>query len=327
MGVGPDFTVVTPSEHQIDYIHRRTESEEIYFVVNSADAPVDAECTFRVAEGAQPFLWNAEDGSVRPCPLYRAEAGSIRVPLRLPAVSSVFVVFQSTTGDDPVVALRRSGQASTGLLDRDLEVLRRTSNGARIRVRRGGSFELTTAGGRSGTVEIADPPGDFVLDGPWTLEFPDGQGAPSSLRLDKLVSWPRLEDEAARTFSGTARYRTTFDVLDESLGEGQLLHLDLGEVAEVAEVLVNGKSLGILWNAPFRVDVTRWLKAGANKLEVKVTNLWHNRIVGDLRFPDAGIHARTNLKHKFRADMELLPSGLLGPVVLGAEVEVDVPLR
>ena len=62
-------------------------------------------------------------------------------------------------------------------------------------------------------------------------------------------------------------------------------------------------------------------------IEVKVTNLWHNRIVGDLRSPEAGVHTRTNLKHMFRADMELLRSGLLGPVVLRSTVEFDVPIR
>jgi hypothetical protein len=98
-------------------------------------------------------------------------------------------------------------------------------------------------------------------------------------------------------------------------------------LAEIAEVSVNGTPIDILWNPPFRADVTRLPKAGANRLEVKVTNLWHNRIVGDLRSPEASVHARTNLKHKFRADMELLRSGLLGPVVLRSTVEVDVPIR
>ena len=104
------------------------------------------------------------------------------------------------------------------------------------------------------------------------------------------------------------------------------LQLDLGEGAEVAEVSVNGTPIDIIWNPPFRADVTGLLKAGANRLEVKVTNLWHNRIVGDLRSPEAGVHARTNLKHKFSASMELLPSGLLGPVVLRSSVEFDMPI-
>ena len=79
---------------------------------------------------------------------------------------------------------------------------------------------------------------------------------------------------------------------------------------------VNGTSAGVAWKPPYRVDVTGLLQTGTNRLEVKVTNLWHNRIVGDLRYPEAGEFAKTNMKHKFSADMDLLPSGLHGPVVL-----------
>ncbi len=84
MGLRPDFSVEAPVEYELDYIHRRTKSEELYFVVNSADEPAEAECSFRVAEGSRPFLWNPEDGSVTPCPVYRLEAGAVRVPLKLP---------------------------------------------------------------------------------------------------------------------------------------------------------------------------------------------------------------------------------------------------
>ena len=100
----------------------------------------------------------------------------------------------------------------------------------------------------------------------------------------------------------------------------QVLELDLGQVAEVAEVSVNGAPTGITWKPPYRVDMTGLLKAGTNHLEVKVTNLWHNRIVGDLKYPDAGEFTKTNMKHKFNTDMELLRSGLIGPVVLRQKV-------
>ena len=115
-------------------------------------------------------------------------------------------------------------------------------------------------------------------------------------------------------FSGTARYTTSVDLPDGYTD--RVLELDLGQVAEVAEVSVNGTSADVAWKPPYRVDVTGLLQTGTNRLEVKVTNLWHNRIVGDLRYPEAGEFASTNLKHKFSADMDLLRSGLLGPVVL-----------
>ncbi|HJO04580.1 MAG TPA: glycosyl hydrolase [Acidobacteriota bacterium] len=327
MGLRPDFAVEASAEHELDYIHRRTESEELYFVANGADEPVEAECSFRVAEGSKPFLWNPEDGSVTPCPTYRLEAGAVRVPLKLPQVSSMFVVFRTGQGGDHVVDLGRKDHAAPSLLDRDLEVLALTPTHARIRAQRAGTFKLTTASGRSATVEVADPLGDIMPAGPWMLEFPEGHGAPASVELDELRSWADLESEAARAFAGTARYTTTMQVPAANLDGSHALHLDLGEVAEIAEVSVNGTPIDVLWSPPFRADVTGLLKAGANRLEVQVTNLWHNRIVGDLRSPEAVAHAPTNLKHKFSADMDLLPSGLLGPVVLRSCTEVDIAIR
>jgi hypothetical protein len=89
--------------------------------------------------------------------------------------------------------------------------------------------------------------------------------------------------------------------------------LDLGDVKNLAEVSVNGTSLGILWKRPFRVDVTGALKPGANQIEVKVTNLWVNRMIGD-RQPDASTKYTFTSPAFYKADSPLLPSGLLGPV-------------
>ena len=95
---------------------------------------------------------------------------------------------------------------------------------------------------------------------------------------------------------------------------GAELWLDLGGVKNLAEVAVNGSPLGILWKAPFRVNVTRALKPGANAVEIKVTNLWVNRIIGD-RQPGATPYTFTVMRF-YRADSPLLPSGLLGPVAV-----------
>jgi hypothetical protein len=173
-----------------------------------------------------------------------------------------------------------------------------------------------TDNSRSATVKISDPQPDIALAGPWKLQFPAGRGAPASIELEVLKCWTKLEPRGARVFSGTARYITTIQVPGAYIDSGHVLELDLGRVTEIAEVSVNGTQTGITWKPPYRVDVTGLLKAGTNRLEVKVTNVWHNRIVGDLRYPDAGEFAPTNMKWKFSADMELLPSGLVGPVVL-----------
>ena len=96
---------------------------------------------------------------------------------------------------------------------------------------------------------------------------------------------------------------------------GQSLWLDLGDVRELAEVRVNGQSCGITWAPPFRVDISRALKPGANQLEIEVVNFWPNRIIGDQSLPEAQRLTRTNVR-KLTADTPLMPSGLFGPVKL-----------
>lgn len=321
--VRPDFTVESPDSPAIDYIHRRTENEDVYFVTNSADEPVDAECSFRVDEAAAPSFWNPVDGSVTPCPVYRREDGRTRVPIRLAPASSIFVVFARDSETEHVVGIERSDTGAVALVVPDLEVLACSSSAVRVRARSGGSVALRTNRGRSATFELPAPPPDLPLSGPWTLRFPEGKGAPDRIDLDALVSWTELEPEGARVFSGTAIYETTFEVPSDYLVPDRSVSLDLGRVAEVADVSINGEPAGLLWCPPYTMDVTDRVHAGTNRLEIRVTNVWHNRIVGDLRYPNAGEFARTNIKNRFRAEMELLPSGLMGPVVLQAAGVVE----
>jgi hypothetical protein len=114
-------------------------------------------------------------------------------------------------------------------------------------------------------------------------------------------------------FSGTGTYTKTIQAPADWFKTGAQLWLDLGDVKNIAEVSVNGKSLGILWKPPFRTNVTGALKPGANAVVIKVTNLWVNRLVGDQQ---PGITQKTTFTSQqfYRADSPLLPSGLLGPV-------------
>jgi hypothetical protein len=171
--------------------------------------------------------------------------------------------------------------------------------------------------------------------------FPAGWGAPPEIHLDKLLSWPEHSDARVRYFSGTATYKTSFAALE--VDADCKIFLDLGRVEVIAEVWLNGKSLGTLWKPPFDCEVTGLLRAKANDLEVRVTNLWPNRLIGDEQFPDdcaADGSWRKGVipawpewlktgkprpeprrltfctwKH-WGQDDALLPSGLLGPVTL-----------
>jgi len=88
-------------------------------------------------------------------------------------------------------------------------------------------------------------------------------------------------------------------------------------VQHTAEVTVNGKPLGIIWHAPYKVDITSALKQGENELSIKVTNPWVNRLIGDQQPGATKITFTTS--NPYRAKSKLIPSGLLGPVRLLSE--------
>ena len=92
--------------------------------------------------------------------------------------------------------------------------------------------------------------------------------------------------------------------------------LSLGTVKETARVRLNGKDLGVVWCAPWQVDITAAAKRGENLLEIEVVNLWPNRLIGDASLPKDQRRTITNVRRFERPGATLLESGLLGPVTL-----------
>ena len=152
-----------------------------------------------------------------------------------------------------------------------------------------------------------------ALGGPWAVSFQEGRGAPAGTTLPALGPLNENADPAIRYFSGVATYSRSF-AAPKGWKAGQPLVLDLGEAREVAEVRVNGKLAGYAWHAPYRVDIGAAMRKGANTLEVKVANLWVNRLIGDQQ-PGAQKVTWTAIP-TYRADAPLRRSGLIGPVAL-----------
>ena len=157
-------------------------------------------------------------------------------------------------------------------------------------------------------------PGQEVA-GPWTLSFQPGRGAPSQpMVLKQLQSLTESPVEGIRYFSGTVTYRTSFEWKpDEAVG-GEVF-LDLGQVHHMARVFLNGQDLGLAWKPPYRLEASHALQEGHNELEIRVTNAWANRLIGDARKAPGDRLTYTALPF-YTASDEPLPSGLLGPVRL-----------
>lgn len=147
--------------------------------------------------------------------------------------------------------------------------------------------------------------------GPWQVRFEQVRGAPESIAMPQLTPLNAHDDFAVRHFSGVASYTTRFN---RPVGKGRPLWVDLGQIGDVAQVLVNGQPAGTSWWAPHRVEIGRFLVDGSNTLEVRVANLWVNRLIGDQQ-PGAAKVTFTAAP-TYKADTPLRPAGLIGPVTL-----------
>jgi hypothetical protein len=152
-----------------------------------------------------------------------------------------------------------------------------------------------------------------TVEGSWNVSFQPGCGAPAAITLDKLISWTDSADAGVKYFSGTGTYTKTIQASPEWFKKGAHLWIDLGDVKNLAEVIVNGKPLGIVWHTPYRVDASSALKPGGNEVTIKVINAWVNRLIGDQQ-PEVTTKCTFADVKPYKADSPLLPSGLLGPV-------------
>jgi len=277
MGIPEDFK----SDGPIRYGHRRTDTEEIYFVANTTDKKVETICSFRVEQG-KPQVWDPVTAEIRALSEYTRREKTTSLPILFEPHQSFFVIFP-----------------------------------------RGNATEAPAP---SGTVNFAKILPATTLEGPWQVSFDPQWGAPESVVFDKLQDWTQSKERGIKYYSGSATYRKTFDAPGIS---GKRIYLDLGTVHDMARVTFNGNDLGVVWCAPWRVDITSSLKTKGNILEVEIVNRWPNRLLGDQQPPDkdartlkweSGLLGGKNYKtgrYTFSTTTDhytLLPSGLLGPI-------------
>ena len=339
-GIGPDFSFTSRNkETDLDYIHRRTESADIYFVSNKNMRWEEVDCVFRV-KGKVPELWMPDTGEMRKQIVYDFVEGGTKVSLRLPPAGSVFVVFREKAEKNHIVSISRNGTrvfpTSPGIAQElaSIEVLPGEDNDVNLFAWEEGTYILETAQGKRENIEVESVPAEFEIEGPWEVRFPYGWGAPPSKVFPRLISWTEAPEDGVKYFSGIATYYKEFD-LPAALSEADKhIVLDLGRVMVLADVYLNGKHLGILWKPPFRLDITQAVKPGRNHLIVEVANLWSNRMTGDARLPESRRYTNSNIKHvggPLRKGLTwkeapLLESGLIGPVRLLAAKKIRMKL-
>ncbi len=261
---------------KLDWIHRRIGDIDVYFLSNQAAVPASVTVAFRVSGPSTALR------AGRQPELWDAVTGQIR---DLPdwreqdgrtAVPMVFAARQSWF----VVFRKRADSGSP----------KEAANFPKIKR-------------------------EEQIAGPWEVTFDPKWGGLGRVAFEKLDDWSKRTEPGIRYYSGTATYRKTFD-LPETLRQGKRrVYLDLGLVKDLAAIRLNGKNIGVVWTAPWQVEITDALKPTGNRLEIDVVNLWPNRLIGDAALPTEKRRTVTNVT-TYKKDSPLLESGLLGPVTL-----------
>jgi len=358
-----DFSYVSSVPNaEINYLHNRIGSEDVWFVSNGRFRNDTIMASFRV-KGMQPEWWDPQTGEIRPINIYRQHDEQTLIPLIMQPYESGFVVFRKAITQPVFDGLTKDGilffSANPDLFPGNLPTPNQNGvsvsdsstttlpdmlilNGNRL-FRKKGSYALVNS---TNSKQIQEPlllkknlP-IYQLSKDWMVHFPEGGGVPKQLILDSLTSLHTVKEIGVKYFSGTASWQRTFQLTTKDLKGNQLV-LDLGQVANVAEIYVNGKSAGLCWKPPFRLNVTNLLKPGENELDIRVTNLWVNRLIGDEFLPSEnqydergvikvlpdwykngqpkiGDRVTFSTRKNYDQKSPLIESGLIGPVTLSA---------
>lgn len=341
-----DFEVMdrgSKLEPRLDYIHRKIDGLDFYFVSNQRNDPASVRVLLRSEKGLRPEIWHPETGAISPAIFWQRQAdGRTSVDLNLAPAESVFVVFRAETTNTPGYAqLSHNGKEITSP---DVAQVVVKGGGLRLQAYAPGEYALKGNEGSAHQWRVTSLPAEKDLSTGWRVTFPTKQG-PLQRELSSLVDWTSMDADAAKFFSGTAVYSREVEIEAEALAKGSLAWLDLGSVAVIAQVTVNGKDFGTWWKPPFKGEISSALKPGKNQIVIRVTNLWGNRLIGDAKlagvskrdrdvafrktpftappawvveggqFPNPAISTYSIAPH-YSGEDALSPSGLFGPVLL-----------
>lgn len=305
--------VIISENSNINWIHRETEDADIYFVASKDDNPVNVSMSFRVNDVA-PQIWNAFTGVQQDAKVWKRINGRTNVAVTLPESGSTIIVFSKsdktplaskiTKGDSTVLDTKTGWFKSHDT--KDYLKLYWDNNEFTASISGDYMFHENDKDIKK-SVSIEKMP----LQDNWVLAFDEGWGTPTSIKVGKLESLTTMDNDAIKHYSGTVTYTKSFNI--EQNGKSTVI--DLGDVANVAELWCNGKRIGAKWAPPFVFDITEELQVGKNELEIKVTNTWRNQLIFDNFRPKNQKKTWTTNKPKID-ETELDESGLIGPVIL-----------
>ncbi|WP_111979551.1 glycosyl hydrolase [Algibacillus agarilyticus] len=239
------------------FTHRRSDTHDIYFIYNDKPEATTLDARFNVS-GKVPEIWDAQTGKIKRLAAFSDNGTTTQVPITLAANQSLFVVFQQSAKNIEPIPPAHALQQKRNLI-------------------------LSTKNQALTLHEQADA---HEVKGEWQVQFSGFYGLNKQYNFSKLVDWRAHPEQAIQDYSGTAIYRKSINLPPHYIADDLELTLDLGEVSVAATVKINGQLVGTTWMSPYQLDITKFIKAGKNDLEIEVANLWVNRLLADYKHPD-----------------------------------------
>ncbi|WP_245623383.1 glycosyl hydrolase [Catenovulum maritimum] len=302
------------------WLHRSIGDTEVYYITNQLDKSVDASIRLRTT-GTAPEIWNLDTGNTHIAPIWQQDDAHMNVAISLDPHGSQFIVINKKRED--ATSVTKSQQQGHIALKKGTSTLL-SSQAHWFKIHDTDTPPLSFINGQllpkqTGMYQWHSHNGDineqFIqtetkpLNKPWLLDFEAGWETPSQLTLTNLIALNEHAEPAIQHYSGTITYNTSFTVKDKS----QLMQLDLGQVADIAEVWLNHQRVGTRWAPPYTFDITKHVTDGENQLKVLVTNTWRNQLIYDAKRKAS--HKKTwttNPPKEHETQLDL--SGLIGPV-------------
>lgn len=312
----PQLAAGRGNERDFLFAHRRVGDADVFFVANQWDRALSRELSFRVGRKT-PEIWDPETGDVTRPAAFRSEGDQLTLPVHFAPFQALLFVFRPGLPARFVTSVARGGTTLFPATGAPAEVPRLAfeSDGLAVVPETSGPLALETSDGRTLSGRFVAPEALPVAGLRGTLEL-RGPAAPEKpIEISGLRSLTEYEQPEIRYFSGEATYRLHFSVADWQAAAGDLLRLDLGDFESVAEVTLNGVSLGTLWRPGSALDVTRSLRRD-NELVVTVANVYRNRAIGDLtQYGELrNLHTSSPISDFLSPKKPLKRSGLMGPI-------------
>jgi hypothetical protein len=340
--IKPDLEWEPKENIDLEYIHRTSDDVDIYYVLNKwawkgindlehrnvADLPnryVQVNCSFRLDGDRKIERWDPISGEITPVNVYEQKDDTYTLPVSLEPEGAAFYVFTKANKTNNILKIEKGGkplnEGNTPFTTGASKVFVRSNQ---LEVLEEGEYKLTEANGKEILINNDEAIDLIELQGSWQVTFQEKPllGKPFSATFDSLISWTESDKHKIKYFSGTALYEKSFNINKHNNYNGRA-YLNLGKIGDIATVKLNGEEVGVYWKPPYIADITDYIKEGENRLEISVTNLWINRLIGDERLAPEERKTSTNLVNdkgrydkltKSDANQYLRYSGLMGPV-------------